>query len=1376
MFWFSSEKAFFESVYNIFNIIQNHYCNGYTGFFVKPLLFFFALFIQQAALPAGQEYIVQNYTVEDGLPVNSVNRMAQDTDGYLYFATTDGLAQFDGYEFVVYNSGNTSGLASNRISEMNYIPEEDELWLLHADGALTLKIGSTFQNFSVEKNGIRIPAHQMHIHQNGDLWVITSVGVARFNRNTQQFQLQQQDLLQSAARAMAWTSSQQLVLVNENGLVQRQNGNTSLLLAANEFPIPYQSISSVKEINGNLWVTGNGGAFRYSLNENQINFRFSLSDDPGHVWGAHPLSDSVVLLNSSRGFYRFNSKTGTVQLYHTPFYASTERANLVYKGNTGEDILIGFQHIKIDGKTVLTTDDIISGFLDRSGSLWISTLYDGVYQIRRSVLSNITSEEIPEFENIYPVIQSLDGSIWAGSFHNGIYQLSDGDYQNWNSQNSSLPAQNSRFLFEDRSGTLYAGITSHGLWVFRNNNWRKLDGLESVTGPEITVEAMHEYNNGYLLGTSDRMVSYQNAEFSLFNDFESASENPFQHVRVVRENRRGTLFTGSFGYGLTILKDGVARNYRAENSSLQSNFIRDIYVQSEDTIWVATEDLGLNRILLNSDGVPVEFTSLMEQDGLIHNSLHRIIEDVEGRLWISSNGGIMAISLRDLNNYADGDLESLPVIGFNENDGMVNREANGGVQTAGFISDDRQQIFFPNQRGLTVIHLSRLKGAGSEHRIKPVIENIAFADSMIYVDQNLEIELPISERNIRIEFTAPNVTSPQRTTFRYRLDDVNREWEISNDLRQAVFTNIPPGWHTFHLEVFQPQAQQIPEATSIDIFVPYYFYETKWFYGIMILLSLLLMLGGIKYRTRRLEQRERTLKQRVNEQTQELKEAADQKTKFFSGITHELKTPLSLIASPLDDLLEGNMKLSEKKAKERLHLMKRNSDRLQNLVDQILGVSKLNANKLALTFEPVHIVEITEQLIGQFHSKLEQNEISLMFESDNIDEKIYLNTDAWERILINLMSNAIRFSPRKSTIQVKLSNLGKSVGLSVKDQGIGIDKSDTEKVFEYLYQAEGSYSAEGTGIGLYLVKGLVEHMNGNIEIISEKGEGAEFVVTLQKGYSHFRESDSIIHFPASHPLVQKRKETDKSLSPDQNGSPSKKEHLLLVEDNDDFRNYLQSVLSEEYQVSIAREGTEALELLQDETVDLVISDVMMPKMNGLEFVNILRKQEDYQKLPVIFLSAKNLDTDKEAGLSSGADIYLTKPIKSKLLLSQIDAVLRRENVLKKNQLHEEDIEEDQLVKDIRELVYRQLANPSLSVDLLADAMFVSRSKLYADWKEVCDTSLNAFIKKTRLDEGKKLIKEQDFSVQEAATAVGFPDPNYFSTSFKKEYGVSPSEV
>jgi len=326
----------------------------------------------------------------------------------------------------------------------------------------------------------------------------------------------------------------------------------------------------------------------------------------------------------------------------------------------------------------------------------------------------------------------------------------------------------------------------------------------------------------------------------------------------------------------------------------------------------------------------------------------------------------MAVNRHDLNRYADGDTETLPVLGFNESEGMVNREANGGVQTSGFISRNQQQIIFPNQRGLTVIHLSKLNEMGSEQNLIPVIEEIAFADTTISARKHSEIEIPHSERNIRIKFTAPNPTTPERTIFRYRLDDVNSEWESSNDIRQAAFTNVPPGWHTFHLQIYHPSAQDQVRTATLDIFIPYFFYETIWFYGLAALLGLTLMMGGVRYRTRLLKKRERELQARVSQQTKELKEAAEQKSRFFSGITHELKTPLSLISGPIDDLLEGEIELSENKARDRLHLVKRNSDRLQNLVDQILGVSKLDADKLKLTFEPVDIAERTRQLLGQF--------------------------------------------------------------------------------------------------------------------------------------------------------------------------------------------------------------------------------------------------------------------------------------------------------------------------------------------------------------------------------------------------------------------------
>ena len=307
------------------------------------------------------------------------------------------------------------------------------------------------------------------------------------------------------------------------------------------------------------------------------------------------------------------------------------------------------------------------------------------------------------------------------------------------------------------------------------------------------------------------------------------------------------------------------------------------------------------------------------------------------------------------------------------------------------------------------------------------------------------------------------------------------------------------------------------------------------------------------------------------------------------------------------------------------------------------------------------------------------------------------------------------------------------------------------------------------------MRGLTEHMGGSVRVKSKKGDGAEFIVTLKKGFKHFQQTDTISHDLPNHKTATELQSSG-SYTDGVEGDPSgSSAHILVVEDNTDFRAYLLSVLAKRYRVSTAREGGEAFDVLKTGTIDLVISDIMMPGMNGLEFVRNLRSKEKYKRLPVIFLSAKDQEMDVETGLSSGADIYLTKPVKRTMLLSQISAVLRREEVLASSRSSSAS-EEPEFVTKIREIIYRQMANPVLNVNSLADTLFMSRTTLYREWKKVSDVHLNEFIRRTRLEEAKTLLTEEGFGIQEAAAAVGYSDPNYFSTSFKKEFGVSPSEM
>ena len=1332
-------------------------------------LFCFALLFQSLApalSTAQDDYLVRNFTVEDGLPVNAVSDIAQDANGYLYFATLNGLARYDGYEFITFNSANSPGILTNRFSGM-MMTSGGDIWLPTESGSLTRYRNKTFTTFR-EEHGVEGQNLNIEETADGEFWMSTSTGIKKLDSQTGRF-VSPHPELEIQTWVMESHTNGGLLAINDHGIVRFHEGELHILLETEHLPIPADTIIELKQFsNGTIWGLGHDGFFVFHPVDGIIQ-SFQNRTTPGFTcWNVYK-TDSGTILSTSHGFYRVDSSDFSLTRLPIKTSPVINRPNTVLSYN-GQTVLFGDQ-VAVNEQIIFETEAVKTGFVDREGSIWVTSEQNGLFQLRKSIITNITSIDGQPIENIYPIIQASNGDIWAGSLLSGVYRFKQDETDFWHGGNSSLRSTQTRFLHEDNDGTIYMGVWGEGLWRFENRDWMPVQEFVRLFEDYSTVESMHRDTSGtMIIGTRSHTVFERDGRYQRMQDSLSTG---LQGVRVIRQADDETLFFGTNGQGIGILLPNGDLKTFTESNGLPSNFIRDIYIQSQDTLWLATEDLGLARVFLNSDKNVESIQSIREADGLMDNSLHRIIADSSGNFWVSSNSGVMKISRRELNAYADGNRTNLPVISYNQRDGMINPEANGGVQTAGVLTDDNE-VWFPNQKGITVFDLAESDSVERNGSIQPQIEHILLPDSTLLTSNDETVLIPEGERNFSITFTAPNFAYPERVSFRYRFSGISEDWITANESREAVFTNLDPGTHRFDIQA-DPGNGNLSTA-SVFVTVPPYFYETNWFYLLMVLLGGVLIYGGVKYRTHTLRMRERELQQRVDQQTEELQEAAEQKSRFFSGITHELKTPLSLILGPLDDLTEERKPDDWKHVQSRLQMMQRNGYRLQNLVDQILDVTKLNAEAIQLTLQPVHFEQLSHQIVGQFQSRLVQKNVNLEIHADEIDSLIYVDREAWERILINLMSNAIKFSPADSEIQITIKNYEDEVSLAVKDQGRGIKPGDQQRVFEYLYQSDGAESAEGTGIGLFLVKGLVEQMGGKIELKSKESEGAEFIVSLKKGTSHFLESDKILHEPPASDDDHQEIATVEKHFPESDGTPSKDERILVVEDNDDFRSYLQSILSETYHVSTAAEGKEALELLKSKTPDLIISDVMMPGMNGLEFVNSLRKKDQFTHLPVIFLSAKNQETDREAGLSSGADIYLTKPIRSKMLLAQVSAVLRRERVLTSDLSKEESKDEPELIKQVRGIVYRQLANPSMNVNLLADALYMSRTKLYGEWKKVSEISLNDYIKKLRLDEGKVLISEKGFSVQQASQAVGFSTISYFSTSFKKEFGVNPSEV
>jgi signal transduction histidine kinase/DNA-binding response OmpR family regulator/ligand-binding sensor domain-containing protein len=1319
------------------------------------------LFIALLLLQATSEYLIRHFTVDDGLPVNAINGIVQDADGYLYVSTYNGLVRYDGYEFELFDSGNTPNMLTNRIAGL-LIASDGTLWMFNEGGTLTSKIGSTFKTYTAAE----IPGLATWLIEDDDgrVWMGGANGLSSYSPENASFVKLNHEPLPSSVNVIMPSASGILYMATNDGIYSVADGVLKQILTDADVDIPFESILYLQPMgDDSIWVIGTDDVFLFDIRLDRVTRVMNRVESDMALSALSNKNNGGHILTTPTGYYLLGQDGVAYQQLVTPFSPAEVELSLHVRGKQGETILIGSDVVIIDNQVVLDGWLIKRVMVDNEGSLWIGTVSDGLYQIQKSSFTNLSAQDLPSFTNMYSIIQDRNQDIWACSFSNGIYRLSGNSHTRWTTARSKLANNFCKVVFEDDDGTIYASFNDAGLWMFKDGDWLRLSAYDAFTGDfNRSVEALHRNGSQLFVSSFNSLVVYENHRFRYFDE---SQPRELSGIQVFQENSRGVIFAGTEGNGISRIEGQTFRNYTTENGILNSNSIRDLLLQSDDTLWVVNESIGLNRIVLDADGDVISSASITSKDGLPQNSLHRIIDDGLGHYWISGNNGIMRISKNGLNAFADGETTELQVLNFNEKDGMINREANGGVQSAGVQTSDGR-LWFPNQGGITIINPYDFSADYGLDVPPPVFETIELAEGDIYIRDVDEIVIPLHQRDLRVNFAVPNFVNQDRLMFTYFLEGVNDRWQDATQFRQAVFTGVPPGKHILRI-----RSQFIggePVESSIILNIPPYVYETTWF-GLFVVLGIIgILYTGFRIRIRSMEDTERKLQQRVNLQTEALQKAAEEKQRFFTGITHELKTPLSLIIGPLDDLMDENPLSS------RLSMMHRNSYRLKNLVDQILDVSKLNADAVSLTLQPVDLPQFTRQIIGQFQSHLEQEHISVDIPTTGFDSMIYVDQEAWERIIINLMSNAIKFSPAGSTITISFVEQDASVEVRIKDQGPGIKPEHHQKIFDYLYQVEGAKASEGTGIGLFLVKGLIEEMGGSITLHSEMGAGTEFIVRLRTGHSHIGTHHTVIHEPRLQDGTTPAMRAVSYEDVPKKGTKPFEHRILVVEDNADFRTYLHSMLSDQYEVLLAENGKMALTLLETETPDLILSDIMMPEMNGLEFVHNVRQKKQFEHLPVIFLSAKNEDLDVQTGLSTGADVYLTKPIRSAMLLSQIVAVLRRERILQGEISAPSKAQEPEFLRQVREIIFRQLGNPSLNVNQLADALYMSRGKLYMEWKKVSEVSLNDYLKQTRLNEAKVLLSEKGFSVQEAARAVGFSDANYFSTSYKKQFGYSPT--
>jgi len=1351
------------------------------------------------------------WTVQDGLPINSINDLLQSRNGYIWAATFDGLVRFDGVRFTVYNTGNTKGLPSNRIVDLSEGPD-GSLWLITEQRHLVRFRDGSFTLFGPE-HGLADAVYVVHIDAAGTVWVGVASGLGMIRED--RFLPVAADVITGSVGAIAGDADD-LLVAGYSRTIYRYHGDSTTVIARHEDGViglltpvflddtgtpwvgtdmhgyrigadgPERVFGSVREFlaapNGTLWTHGaggivrlqNGALVRVSDQRQSVGHNLLLADGDGHVWSA----SGTKVYRDDELIYSLAPEAGDV-----PVPAAEVRAIV----------------------------------LDHEGSLWIGTNADGLHQLKPSLFTVLSRPEGLPHQNVYPVLEDRVGDIWVGTWGGGLARVRGG-------RASRVPGTGGFVLslMEDDTGVIWVGGYSGGLRLCRPEPLRC--ELESEKFRFGVFRAMYQDRSGSIwLGSRDGL--FRSGAGGFFRQSE-ADGAPGAPVRVFLETKDGALWMGTNGAGLVRYRDGEFQTFGASDGA-PSDLIRSLYQDTDGWLWIGTEGRGLARIDPETwpldDNRKESVVTFRSTDGLFDDVIHQILEDDFGRMWMSTNRGIFWVARHELNSFADGATDRIHSTGYTERHGLRNREANGGFQPAGIKARDGR-LWFPTQDGVAVVDPARL-----ERNLVPppvVVERLA-AGGEVYRPGGEPVTLDPGHRDLQIDYTALSFVAPENMRFRYRLEGYNDDWVEAGTRRTAFYTNIPPGSYTFHVIASNEEGVWNEAGAALSLSVTPFFYETNTWYLFLAIALALITLGAFRWRGRIHHQRERHLTQLVEartdqvrrheaqleeqntqleEQAARLTELVAAKSHFFANVSHEFRTPLTLTIGPLEDLRNGLYGSLAEEPSRQLGMALRNARRLLRLVNQILDVAKLESGHMQLRARRHDFAEFLRDIATTFAPVAERQGVRFAVEVPARQVPLWFDGEAMETVLTNLLSNSFKFTAEGGQVSLSLEadtaegDQG-TARVRIADSGQGIAPGDLQHVFDRFYQVDESRSEwqSGTGIGLSLARDLVELHRGTIQVESDPGEGTTFTITLHRGRSHLRDDQAIddaaparTHSVPSidEPPVQPAAMRGVDGETPESDEPDDIQTILVVDDNADIREYVGAHLAQRYRVVEATDGVEGLAEARRLIPDLVISDVMMPGMDGYGLCRSLRASPDTDFLPVILLTAKADTEHKVEGLSEGADDYVVKPFEMEELEARVANLIASRRRLRERfgsnggepgeslQLHaaarEVTSADAAYLERLRTAIEERLSDESFGVAQLAEAMGQDRSHMYRRVRSLLDETPTDLIRRLRLERASQLLAGESGTVAEVGYAVGFNSVSYFCKCFRDAYGITPS--
>jgi signal transduction histidine kinase/ligand-binding sensor domain-containing protein/CheY-like chemotaxis protein/AraC-like DNA-binding protein len=1329
----------------------------------------------------------EHLSVKDGLSQISVVAIFQDKEGFLWFGTRDGLNKYDGYNFHVFCESDTAHYISNNYITCMAEDKNGQMWVGTKNGL----------NRYDKRNNRFIPYYnnddstslcnsnitQMKRDSRGNLWVGTISGLDIYQSETDDFKhFTMEGFPSEPVYGIAEDHDENIWIGLRDGL--------------------YVYHTQVEKLHAYKHHVGD----EHSFAANRVSALFC--DSKGRVWvGTH--QQGVCLYDKQMDhFIRYTENDGLNNNNIRCFVEDKAGVLLVgtFNGLSKYDPLSG-KFSNAFGNTVKNTIPInnfsvYSALCDRSGTVWVGTYSGGVSYYnaitQRFRLYDPGMQKQVIYGIVGPMAEYPDG-LWIGTEGGGLlfFDRKKATYIYYDLPESSGKAYNRNIiksLLLD-GNILWVGTADNRIHQFDVHRRKFLKWIFPPWGV-IHYALIKDSNQNLWIGSSgEKSIGYMSPDghftFPLtLND--GTTFNPVNIHGILADSTDG-FFIATYDYGLyyyhhpTKTVDQWSHS-NGDSSGIAYNKISSIIKTKNGRIWISMPGGGI--AVLNSE--TGRFTNYGQAQGLASNTVYTILEDHDEKIWLSTSSGISMFDplLKRFTNY--GRNNGVMISEFTPNSGIV-------------TSDN--EVFFGGNDGFISFYPRDLQ---SNTYIPPVvITKISINNTPIaYFGNNEEepLRLDYKQSNISIEFSALNYLYPFQNQYAYRLEGFDRDWIYIGNRRVAYYTNIQPGKYTFRVKGANNDGVWNETSVDLPLVITPPFWNTWWAWLIYLFIATTIVSFLVRYARIKIRLENNIRIKQIEQKN--LETLHQTKIELFTDFAHELRTPLTLILSPLEDILQKTVLPLELSAT--LNLMLKNANRLLHTVNNLLDFRKKESGHLHLKAAPGNIVKFTNEIVIAFNELARKRQIQFSFRCGMTDLQVWYDRDLLEKVLFNILSNAFKNTPDGGAIFVNLGqekaeklrqvfgsvmngslkDISDCIVFEISDTGKGIPETELERIFEPFYQIHTKNTPQlfGTGIGLNFSKSVIELHRGIVWAANNSDKGAVFRIVLPSGKVHLKENELELDYKNSEDVsyytVLPEQEVEPDVSEDTD-STDFKYSILIIEDNIDVRYYIKSHVRKQYQVYEAGNGDEAFEMALTYLPDLIVSDIMMPGMDGIELCRLLKDDIRTGHIPVILLTARMTVLQIQEGFETGADEYITKPFNAGLLLTRIKNLINTREKLKtlfgrKSSELFPDLPTSQVdsrfMDSIYEYIREHLDETGLNMDPFCKKIGMSRSSFYRKLQTISDLTPVELIRNTRLQYALKYLRETDLNITEIAYKTGFSSQSYFTKTFKSFFNQSPSEM